>query len=120
KRIQSQLGITTVFVTHDQAEALAMSDRIVVMSAGHVEQVGAPEDVYTAPASAFVARFLGNANLLPCRVTATHGSTVEAEIEGLGRLGGIPAARVSGMGKGDKAMIVIRAERLALHRERPD
>ncbi len=120
KRIQSQLGITTVFVTHDQAEALAMSDRIVVMSAGHVEQVGAPEDVYTAPASAFVARFLGNANLLPCRVTATHGSSVEAEIEGLGRLGGIPAARVSGMGKGDKAMIVIRAERLALHRERPD
>ena len=113
KRIQSQLGITTVFVTHDQSEALAMSDRIVVMSAGHVEQVGAPEDVYTAPSSAFVARFLGNANLMPCKVVARDGQSVAVDVEGLGPLR-IPAARGRDMQPGASAMVVIRAERLRL------
>ncbi len=113
KRIQSQLGITTIFVTHDQAEALAMSDRIVVMSAGHVEQIGAPEDVYTAPASAFVARFLGNSNLLPCKVGAWHGKAVDVEVEGLGPMR-IPAARSGGMQPGAEALVVLRAERLDL------
>ena len=113
KRIQSQLGVTTVFVTHDQAEALAMSDRIVVMSAGHVEQIGAPEEVYTAPASAFVARFLGNSNLLPCKVTARDGNDVAVDVEGLGPLR-VPAARSSDMQPGTEALVVIRAERLHL------
>ena len=115
KRIQSQLGITTVFVTHDQAEALAMSDRIVVMSAGHVEQVGAPEDVYTAPASAFVARFLGNSNLMPGKVTARDGDWVAVDIDGLGPLR-IPASRSSDIQPGNQALVVIRAERLNLVR----
>ena len=114
KRIQSQLGITTVFVTHDQAEALAMSDRIVVMSAGHVEQMGAPEDVYTAPASAFVARFLGNANLLACSVRNADNTTVLVDVDGFGQLA-VPRARAGGLQVGASAMVVIRAERLALH-----
>ena len=63
--IQDRIGVTTVFVTHDQSEALAMSDEIVVMSNGRVEQVGTPETVYNTPASAFVARFLGASNILP-------------------------------------------------------
>ncbi len=113
KRIQSQLGITTIFVTHDQAEALAMSDRIVVMSAGHIEQIGAPEDVYTAPSSAFVARFLGNSNLLPCKVVARNGARVDVEVQGFGMLG-IPAARGGDMQPGADAMVVLRAERLDL------
>ena len=117
KRIQSQLGITTIFVTHDQSEALAMSDRIVVMSAGHVEQMGAPEDVYTAPASAFVARFLGNSNLLPSKVVARDKEALEIAIDGLGNLN-IPATRASGMKPGDDAMIVIRAEKLGLSRKK--
>ena len=64
KRLQERLGTTMIFVTHDQAEALILSDRVVVMDAGRVEQVGRPEEVYRRPATAFVARFLGRANFL--------------------------------------------------------
>ena len=64
KRLQQRLGTTMIFVTHDQAEALILSDRVVVMEAGRVEQVGRPEEVYRRPATAFVARFLGRANFL--------------------------------------------------------
>ncbi|MGO8610025.1 spermidine/putrescine ABC transporter ATP-binding protein, partial [Rhizobium johnstonii] len=59
RRIQLRLGITTVFVTHDQEEALAVSDRIAVMDAGRIEQIGAPEELYLRPASAGVAAFIG-------------------------------------------------------------
>ncbi|KQR00976.1 ABC transporter ATP-binding protein [Deinococcus sp. Leaf326] len=64
RAIQQDLGITAVYVTHDQAEALAISDVVVVMSAGHIEQLGTPEDLYRRPANAFVADFVGEANLL--------------------------------------------------------
>jgi len=65
KRIQREVGISFIFVTHDQGEALTMSDRIAVMSQGHVEQIGTPQDIYRSPASLFVAGFIGSANLLP-------------------------------------------------------
>jgi putative spermidine/putrescine transport system ATP-binding protein len=65
KRIQRETGITTLFVTHDQDEALAMSDRVGVMSNGRLEQVGTPHDVYQSPASPFVARFVGSINEIP-------------------------------------------------------
>ncbi len=65
KRIQREVGITFIFVTHDQGEALTMSDRMAVMSRGLVEQIGTPEEIYAAPASIFVAGFIGSANLLP-------------------------------------------------------
>jgi putative spermidine/putrescine transport system ATP-binding protein len=65
KAIQRQLGITTVYVTHDQEEALSLSDRIVVMSQGRMEQVGTPSAIYNAPATEFVARFVGTLNILP-------------------------------------------------------
>lgn len=113
KRIQAQLGITTIFVTHDQSEALAMSDTIVVMSAGHVEQVGAPEDVYVNPASAFVARFLGNANLVEGRVGKANGKTVAVDVAGLGTFD-VPRERNHDIGRGEPAMVVLRAEKLLL------
>jgi len=65
KRLQQETGITFVLVTHDQEEALAMSDRIAVMSAGHVLQVGAPREIYDNPANRFVADFIGESNVLP-------------------------------------------------------
>ena len=65
--LQQRLGITTIYVTHDQAEALALSDVIVVMNLGRVEQVGSPFDLYRKPATRFVADFIGEANLLPGR-----------------------------------------------------
>ena len=68
RRIQTELGITTLFVTHDQEEALAISDRVGVMSNGRLEQIGAPTDVYRNPASAFVARFVGSMNQLPATI----------------------------------------------------
>ncbi|MBA1272916.1 ABC transporter ATP-binding protein [Stutzerimonas azotifigens] len=67
KEIQRKLGVTTVFVTHDQSEALSMSDRVVVMSAGHVRQIGTPDAIYRRPEDPFVAGFVGDANILPGR-----------------------------------------------------
>jgi spermidine/putrescine transport system ATP-binding protein len=68
KRLQTQTGITFVFVTHDQEEALTMSDRIGVMSAGRLQQIGAPRDIYTRPVNRFVASFIGETNFLPATV----------------------------------------------------
>ena len=73
KKIQKATGITAIFVTHDQEEALSMSDRIVVMNAGSMEQIGTPQEVYETPATAFVADFLGKANMLPGIVASVDG-----------------------------------------------
>ncbi len=113
KRIQERIGVTTVFVTHDQSEALAMSDQIIVMSAGRVEQAGAPEDVYNTPASEFVAGFLGAANIVDATCTGKDAKTVAIETPDLGKII-IPADRapqVSGQGP---VKLVLRAEKLAL------
>jgi putative spermidine/putrescine transport system ATP-binding protein len=68
RRIQQQLRITTIYVTHDQEEALTLSDRVVVMSAGHIEQIGSPFDIYNYPSTAFVASFVGTLNQMRGRV----------------------------------------------------
>lgn len=82
KRIQREVGITFVFVTHDQGEALTMSDRIAVMSEGRVEQVGAPHDIYVRPQSLFVAGFIGSANLLPGVVSSSDGAHTTVRLNG--------------------------------------
>ncbi|MDZ4095103.1 MAG: ABC transporter ATP-binding protein [Paracoccaceae bacterium] len=84
KRLQLETGITFVFVTHDQEEALTMSDRIGVMSAGKIQQIGAPVDIYTRPVNRFVASFIGETNFLPAnavggRVTLQAGDVVDAD-----------------------------------------
>jgi iron(III) transport system ATP-binding protein len=76
--IQKELGITVVYVTHDQGEAMAMSDRVVVMSAGVVQQIGAPHEIYTKPANKMVADFIGLVNLLMARLRVTEYSLREA------------------------------------------
>jgi len=68
RRIHNETGVTTIFVTHDQEEALDLADRVVVLKNGHVEQIGTPLEIYERPASAFVFDFLGSANTLPCRL----------------------------------------------------
>ena len=78
KRLQHQLGLTTVFVTHDQDEAMQMSDRILVMDQGRIQQIATPEDVYRRPANRFVASFLGRCNLLPGVV---HGRRADGTLE---------------------------------------
>lgn len=72
RRLQRQLGITTIMVTHDQEEALAMADRIVVMNHGVIEQVGTPQEIYQQPASRFVAEFVGNMNFIPSSVVSDN------------------------------------------------
>ena len=80
KRIQREVGITFVFVTHDQEEALTMSDRIAVMSEGQVEQIGTPEEIYHSPASVFVAGFIGIANLLPATIETVHADSAAVTV----------------------------------------
>lgn len=82
KRLQRQLGITFIFVTHDQEEALSMSDRIVVMKDGHIEQIGTPKEIYETPDNLFVAKFIGETNLFKARVLEKLGhETYLAQIE---------------------------------------
>jgi iron(III) transport system ATP-binding protein len=80
KQLQQRLGLTTVFVTHDQDEAMSMSDRIVVMDAGHIQQIGTPEEVYREPANRFVATFLGRCNVLD-GVVRKRGVDGSVEVE---------------------------------------
>ncbi|HOK32477.1 MAG TPA: ABC transporter ATP-binding protein [Limnochordia bacterium] len=82
KALQKMLSITSIYVTHDQEEALAISDQIVVMNKGTIEQVGTPWEVYSRPRSLFVANFVGTTNVLPAQVREVQGSTVAAEVQG--------------------------------------
>jgi ABC-type Fe3+/spermidine/putrescine transport system ATPase subunit len=113
KQIQRQTGITTIFVTHDQGEALAMSDVVVVMNKGHIEQVGTPNEVYEHPQSEFVASFLGNANFLTGTVAQVQDSAIQVRLsDGTPLLvGGGAARRVNA---GDTVKVVVRAEKIML------
>ncbi len=82
RRLQQRTGITSVYVTHDQSEALAVSDEVVVMSAGHIAQIGQPEDLYRRPDSAFVATFMGDANIMRARVRAAGRGAFKVDIGG--------------------------------------
>jgi ABC-type Fe3+/spermidine/putrescine transport system ATPase subunit len=112
KRLQERLGTTMIFVTHDQAEALILSDRVVVMEAGRVEQVGTPEDVYRRPATAFVARFLGRANFLDGVVAAIETSDVVVVALG-GGLSVVARSRQN-LTAGDRVQVAIRQENIRL------
>ncbi len=82
KRIQTEVGITFVHVTHDQEEAMTMADTVAVMNAGLIEQLGEPKDLYEHPRTTFVANFLGQSNLIKAKVTGPDGDQVRAEVEG--------------------------------------
>jgi spermidine/putrescine transport system ATP-binding protein len=118
KRIQREVGISFVYVTHDQGEALTMSDRIAVMHDGKVEHLGTPEEVYLRPATLFVAGFIGQASLLPCRVETGGASTVDVVVEDGTRVAATRAG--DGCLPGSDAMLVIRPEHMRLSTGRPD
>lgn len=114
KRIQKEVGITFIFVTHDQGEALAMSDRIAVMSEGRIEQVGSPEEIYQFPETLFVAGFIGSANLFPGTVAET-GLTFEGRSMLSVRLTDgtvVKAASRAQLQPGDEATVMVRPERV--------
>ena len=116
KRIQREVGITFVFVTHDQEEALTMSDRIAVMNAGRVEQIGTPEEIYHRPATVFVAGFIGVANLIPAAVVAVTGDL--ATVDAAGHRFGVPVTDES-IKPADSAVVMVRPERLHISIDRP-
>jgi spermidine/putrescine transport system ATP-binding protein len=82
KRIQREVGISFVYVTHDQGEAITMSDRIAVMNGGRVEHLGTPEEIYLRPATRFVAGFIGQASFLPCRIESASAGVVQVVLPG--------------------------------------
>jgi iron(III) transport system ATP-binding protein len=107
RRIQQQLGITSIYVTHDQSEAMALSDVVVVMNAGQVEQAGTPDEVYRRPASRFVADFIGRANFVEGVVERQEGAS-SVEVSLFGRRMSVPAA--DGQRAGGRAVVVVRPE----------
>ncbi len=115
RRIQRQVGITTIFVTHDQEEALTMSDRMVVMNLGNIEQIGTPVDLYRHPKTPFVARFLGHPNFLYGNIVNRSASEVAIQTNThtvLAGAGGVPDV-------GERVALVLRAESVELRTERP-
>ena len=118
KRIQREVGITFIFVTHDQGEALTMSDRIAVMSRGRVEQIGTPEEIYGRPSSIFVAGFIGSANLLPGRLEGAGSGSPTVVLDSGIRIA-VPAS--GDAFEGDPVTVMLRPERLtAVNGEAPD
>jgi spermidine/putrescine transport system ATP-binding protein len=111
KRIQQEVGITFVYVTHDQEEALTMSDRIAVMNHGVVEQLGEPEEIYERPRTTFVAGFIGVSNLMPGEIVSTGTGTAELRLDA----GVTVRAGAAGVSVGERAHAVVRPEKLQLH-----
>jgi spermidine/putrescine transport system ATP-binding protein len=113
KRIQADVGITFVYVTHDQEEAMTMSDRLAVMRAGKIEQLGSPEDVYENPATEFVAGFLGASNLIEAEVKEAGGRDGVVKLLD-GSAVAVPADRLLGLAAGASVNIGVRPEKMRL------
>ncbi len=114
--LQMDVGITFVYVTHDQGEALALSDRVAVMNAGRLEQVGDPADVYEFPANRFVADFIGTTNLLDGRVADSAGGLVSLDVPGLGEL---RVAHDDAAVAGSRGAISVRPEKVRIDASLP-
>ncbi|TBU82970.1 ABC transporter ATP-binding protein [Pseudomonas daroniae] len=112
KNLQHELGIAFVFVTHDQEEALTMSDRIVVLDGGHIQQIGAPAEIYQRPANAFVAGFIGESNLFDVHVTAVDQGVAYL----MDSQGDLLRVRHGGLQRGQYAQLMLRPEQFHLHR----
>ena len=108
RRIQTRLGITTIYVTHDQEEALAISDRVAVLSRGRIEQIGTTGEIYGAPSTPFVAEFVGTMN----RIVSTVGDPESGTVEHDGALLRVDAAR--GRSRGEPVLLLVRPETVAV------
>jgi iron(III) transport system ATP-binding protein len=112
RSLQKKLGITTVYVTHDQEEAMAISDRIAVMNKGEIAQIGDAEELYRRPGSVFVARFIGQANLIDALVRAADNEVLEIDIAGHPHA--VSSARPGDLRPGQTVVAVVRPEALTI------
>jgi spermidine/putrescine transport system ATP-binding protein len=119
KRIQREVGITFIFVTHDQNEALTMSDRLVVMNAGRIEQLGAPRELYERPRTRFVAGFIGTSNLITGNVLRLDGSTAVLDC-GTDEMLVVPDAVAAGAKVGQPLDLTVRPEKIVLSNAVPE
>jgi putative spermidine/putrescine transport system ATP-binding protein/spermidine/putrescine transport system ATP-binding protein len=115
KDIQRKLGVTTIFVTHDQGEALSLSDRIAVIAEGRIRQLGAPGEIYRRPADRFVASFIGDVNVLSARLERNDGPTASVAVGGARVL--VPAGPLKAVEPGGTVDLFLRPEDLRVARE---
>jgi spermidine/putrescine transport system ATP-binding protein len=114
--LQKEIGITFVYVTHDQGEALALSHRIALMNHGKVAQLDEPERIYSYPSNRFVADFIGQCNVLDASVEVIHGDTMTIALKGCGSM---KTQTVHGVTEGQKGWLALRPEKIKLDREIP-
>jgi len=113
KEVVTRLGITAMYVTHDQAEALALSDRVAIMNKGRLQQLGTPEEIYDTPNSRFVAEFIGLSNFLDGRVASVEGETMTVAAAGLS----VRAPALPAVGPGRRVLLFVRPNEIALSPE---
>jgi iron(III) transport system ATP-binding protein len=122
KNLQQRTGITTVFVTHDQAESMVLADRVIVMQNGHIEQVGTPSEIYEQPSTRFVSEFIGVSNLLKVEVTGLPSAAGDpfVQVRQANRQLRCQLAGSAAVSVGQQVVVAIRPEKLTLHREMVD
>jgi iron(III) transport system ATP-binding protein len=118
RKLQQRVGITSVYVTHDQEEAMTLSDRVVIMHQGKIMQIGSPQTIYAKPANRFVADFIGKANFLEGRV-GNMASTNEIELDILGKRFQV-FVQESSFSKGQRVLLVVRPESVKLEPKKAD
>jgi iron(III) transport system ATP-binding protein len=121
-RLQKEVGITSIFVTHDQSEALVMSDRVVVMDKAVIQQIGDPQDIYANPVNSFVANFIGVTSLLEGKLLSRDGEVCDVEVPGANGHDGLRIQAIGGEGAqaGDKLFLSLRPEDITLHLDKPE
>ena len=118
KRMQRELGLTTIYVTHDQGEALALSHEIAVMNAGRVVQIGSPRDIYERPTNKFVADFVGLTNFLDATIEAPEAEEDRYRVQS--SIGQLAVTSMDRFAKGDAVLVSVRPEDVELHETRPN
>ncbi len=115
KRMQKMLGITAIYVTHDQAEALSMSDKIVIMQNGKIVQIGDPEKIYNTPATCFVADFIGHVNFIPATISKTTKTTISVNLQN--QVIRVPITEQEDFAEGEEVILSIRPEAISITTE---
>lgn len=115
KRIQRRLGTTSIYVTHDQEEALVLSDRVAVMRGGRIEQFDRAEVIYQRPATSFVADFIGEANILTGEVVGTAGGLTRVKVQGTEAVVQVPLEDKAPPTEGSQVKLVVRPEKMTVH-----